>query len=297
MRDLLVMGRQSVNGTYYVHVGDLDWWLYYLQADSPPWQNIYLWEDKENPGSLAAWSLLSPAWNSFDVFISPAWHATSQVDEVYTWTEERLVQMVDQDNNGGIRTMWVAEHDDRLIARLSRHGFVASNQFMENMVRDLSSLQAITLPAGFNFRMVMGEMDLENRAAAQYAVFGSRLPFDKYCQRYLRFMRSPAYSHAMDLVIEAPGGQIVAFCILWPDVVTRVGLFEPVGVHPNFQKRGLGKALLADGLLRLRSAGMDSAIVDVECDNQPALHLYRSVGFITAERLITFTKPLMGDTP
>jgi len=60
-----------VNGTYYVHVGDLDWWLYYLPADSPPWQNIYLWDDKENPGSLAAWSLLSPAWNSFDVFISP----------------------------------------------------------------------------------------------------------------------------------------------------------------------------------------------------------------------------------
>jgi len=107
---------------------------------------------------------------------------------------------------------------------------------MENMVRDLSSLQAITLPAGFNFRMVMGEMDLENRAAAQYAVFGSRLPFDKYCQRYLRFMRSPAYSHAMDLVIEAPGGQIVAFCILWPDVVTRVGLFEPLVCIRIFRK-------------------------------------------------------------
>jgi hypothetical protein len=32
MRALLQAGRQAANGTYYVHVGDLNWWLFYPQG-------------------------------------------------------------------------------------------------------------------------------------------------------------------------------------------------------------------------------------------------------------------------
>ncbi|PDV97386.1 GNAT family N-acetyltransferase [Candidatus Chloroploca asiatica] len=46
-----------------------------------------------------------------------------------------------------------------------------------------------------------------------------------------------------------------AFCTLWYDEATRTVAFEPVGTHPEHQRTGLGKALMAEGLRRVpRSA-------------------------------------------
>ena len=60
-------------------------------------------------------------------------------------------------------------------------------------------------------------------------------------------MRSPVYCHNLDIVAIAPDGQIGAFCIVWMDPVNKVGLFEPVGTHPDYQRKGLGKAVMVEG--------------------------------------------------
>lgn len=46
-----------------------------------------------------------------------------------------------------------------------------------------------------------------------------------------------------------------AFCTLWYDEATRTAAFEPVGTHPEHQRTGLGKALMAEGLRRVRDLG------------------------------------------
>ena len=47
-----------------------------------------------------------------------------------------------------------------------------------------------------------------------------------------------------------PDGELAAFCTVWVDPETRTAVFEPVGTHPNHQKRGLGKAVMTEGLRR-----------------------------------------------
>ena len=43
MLDLLSDGRKAENGTYYVHRGDLQWWLFYTDVPTENWQsNIFL---------------------------------------------------------------------------------------------------------------------------------------------------------------------------------------------------------------------------------------------------------------
>jgi len=72
--------------------------------------------------------------------------------------------------------------------------------------------------------------------------------------------------------------------------LTKIGHFEPVGTHPDFQRKGLGKSLLFEGLRRLKSEGMDAADVCTNHDNDAAIRLYESVGFQIDKRLLTYKK-------
>jgi mycothiol synthase len=69
-----------------------------------------------------------------------------------------------------------------------------------------------------------------------------------------------------------------------------MGYFEPVGVHPDFHRKGLGKCLLFGGLRRLQSEGMTEASVCAESDNPAAIRLYESVGFQKVKHLLTYRK-------
>lgn len=59
--------------------------------------------------------------------------------------------------------------------------------------------------------------------------------------------------------------------------MTRSVVFEPVGTHPDHQKRGLGKAVMAEGLRRAARLGATLATVG---SYSPAAHaLYSAMGF------------------
>ena len=53
----------------------------------------------------------------------------------------------------------------------------------------------------------------------------------------------------------APDGAIASFCTLWYDDVTRAVCFEPVGTSPEHQRRGLAKAVIAEGMRRAKEMG------------------------------------------
>jgi [ribosomal protein S18]-alanine N-acetyltransferase len=52
-----------------------------------------------------------------------------------------------------------------------------------------------------------------------------------------------------------------------------------LGVDPAQRRRGIARALLADFLVRARTAGAARVLLEVAADNEPALALYRSLGF------------------
>lgn len=67
------------------------------------------------------------------------------------------------------------------------------------------------------------------------------------------------------------------------NVTPPVGEVYVVGVDPDAQGNGLGKALTLAGLHHLHRAGLSEVILYVEADNKPALAVYQHLGFDTVE--------------
>ncbi len=278
MRELLMAGRKANNGSYYIHIGDLNWWLYYPPLEGDFWNHIYLWDDPKNSRRLLGWALISPDWVGIDVYIQPELQGSQNVTDMYIWTENKAMQIARQNGKPTIYDLWVFHNDDNLEAHFGQRGY-RLRRGLVHLTRSLDeAIPCQQLPEGFQVRSSKGEAEVVARAKAQYGAFGSKATFEQYVARFTNFMRSPVYDRELDIVAVAADGQIGAFCIVWTDPVNQVGLFEPMGTHPDFQRKGLGRAVMLEGLLRLKRHGMKSAIVSTFEDNPPAIKLYEISG-------------------
>ena len=78
-------------------------------------------------------------------------------------------------------------------------------------------------------------------------------------------------------VIRLDGG-IVGFAI--SGLAARTGYLQRLAVTPARQRHGLARALVADSLAWMRRHGAELAMVNTASDNDAALSLYRSFGFV-----------------
>lgn len=90
---------------------------------------------------------------------------------------------------------------------------------------------------------------------------------------------------AEDFLVHDAGGAIDSFC--WTKVhddEPSLGEIYVVGVDPDVQGRGLGRAILLAGLDHLAQRNLATAMLYVDADDDVALRLYRSLGFTVDHR-------------
>ena len=118
--------------------------------------------------------------------------------------------------------------------------------------------------------------------------------FDWACER--RAALPPAYPRFVDITdMDAwrrLGKQPFRCPTLPADTISGIGHFEPVGTRPEWRGTGAGRAVIHEGLRRLRNAGMRWARVSTAGLNHPAQALYRSCGFERADTERTFIRKL-----
>jgi mycothiol synthase len=78
---------------------------------------------------------------------------------------------------------------------------------------------------------------------------------------YHHIQTAPLYRRDLDIVAVASDGSIASFCTIWFDDVSRTAYIEPVATVPAHQRKGLGKAVLMEGLHRLKRMGCKVAFV------------------------------------
>lgn len=289
MRRVLIEGRRASPHSGYIHLGDLNWWLFYLLRDYRLEDIAFLWED--GVGRVCGWSLLTPHLGAFDLFVSPEERVAEQLAPMLAWTEARLVEQVGEQPPESLVTMWVFDDDALWRAVLEQRGYRRDPAYgLLYMRHTLDAIPAPELPDGFRLAHVTDEI-VEARAAAHRAAFGSaRMTPGAY--RQLR--RAPDYRAERDVVTLAPGGDVASYIMGWYDAENRVAEFEPVGTAPAFQRRGLGRAAMCEGLRRVQSFGAREAIVYAEIDNPASQALYRSAGFRPTNRIGAYRRPLNG---
>jgi GNAT superfamily N-acetyltransferase len=92
-----------------------------------------------------------------------------------------------------------------------------------------------------------------------------------------RLQQSSLYDPALDLAVEAADGETAGYSLFWFDPVTLVGLLEPMRVEDAYQRRGLARAMLAEGLDRLARRG--ARRLKVGYATEAARALYVGAGF------------------
>jgi GNAT superfamily N-acetyltransferase len=92
-----------------------------------------------------------------------------------------------------------------------------------------------------------------------------------------RLRQLSLYDGSLDLAIRSPDGTIAGYALFWLDPVTHVGLVEPMRVEEAWQRRGLARSLLTNGLERLARKG--AVRMKVGWGSAPGRALYLGSGF------------------
>jgi GNAT superfamily N-acetyltransferase len=193
--------------------------------------------------------------------------------------EERLATF----QSDGSRKLyaWAAQSDNLRHELIIKYGYRKDNWPEYQWRRDLNiPIPDVPVPSGYIIRSLGDGLELLERCYASGLGFHSgdiKIAIENRNDPtwYRNIQTAPLYRRDLDLVAIAPEGAIAAFTTIWFDDVTRSACFEPVATVPAHQRRGLGKAILTEGLRRLQRLGATRALVGGY--SLAANALYRSV--------------------
>jgi mycothiol synthase len=173
---------------------------------------------------------------------------------------------------------------------LSQHGFRQTEVVTVHMKRNLSEpIPKFELPQGFQIRSVKGIEEAESIASTHRAAFGTEY---MTTENRLIIMNTSEYDPLLDLVVVAPDGTIAAYCTCSVNQQNKEGWTDPIATHPNYQRKGLAKALLLKGMQMLKECGMESAKLGTSGDNIAMQKTAESVGFILEHKMLWFEKAI-----
>ena len=277
MRALLTQ-TYALGGPVYCTVGDLDWWRG-LDDDPDAIRRARLWVDAAGAVVGIAW----PGGDQVDLMVHPGRRDLD--DEMLAWAESErqvLAGGSPEPARSAPLTTWSLESDAPRNTVLGRRGYARSATYHADRARPLDGpLTPPALPPGYSLRSVRGEADLEARVAVHRDAFA---PSRMTVAKHRRVMSLPTYRPDLDLVVVAPDGSFAAFTIVWLDSANRMGVFEPLGCHSAHRRRGLGTAILREGMRRLWDLGARTAHVLSVGESGPAALLYDSVGLTMRDR-------------
>ncbi|MFD5386263.1 mycothiol synthase [Streptomyces sp. NPDC127074] len=159
---------------------------------------------------------------------------------------------------------------------------------LRQMRRPLGSLTELGLaepawPQGVTVRTFRPGADDADWLAANAAAFAHHPEQGSLTQRDLDDRKGESWFDPAGFFLAEREGRIVGFHWTKVHAEERLGEVYVVGVRPDAQGGGLGKALTSVGLRHLAAQGLPTAMLYVDADNFAAVAVYERLGFVTHE--------------
>lgn len=183
-------------------------------------------------------------------------------------------------------TAWAHGNGARAAALAARHGLTPVRE-LNTMARDLQDIPEPTLSEGVSLRAFVPGEDEEAWLRVNAAAFAHHPEQGRMSLSDLREREdSDWFDPAGFLLAVDEQDNLLGFHWTKVHAATQdspaVGEVYAVGISPEAQGRGLGKALTLAGLAHLAGTGLARVILYVDEDNTAAVALYRSLGFSPA---------------
>lgn len=279
---------KQTGGCGYIHTGDIFYHIYSGNKVLNPQKILTIWEDENG---VAAWMLSSPRRKEFEVQVRTDLREDEFEKEVLLYGEKRTIELMKEHNvESDTLNCDLFGCDNRRKQLLLELGWTAAceAEYVYNRM-PLENLPKPVQTTGYHIRPVKGVEEAARVAEVHNASFGSNWTSEEY----LRMMESPGYCHELEFIAESDTGAFAGFTLTWHDSINKSGLLEPVGVHRDHRRKGLGKALVLHAIHHMKESGLEYAIVMNEMANKAALNLYRSCGFNPWKRLDTYQKEII----
>jgi predicted N-acetyltransferase YhbS len=248
---------------------DVQWWWRKPRAtDELP---LPVWFDEAGPVAAAGLTAWDDAWQ-VDLFSVP-----SIVDEKALWSAT-----LEAAGQCGEALLLLVLGDDAPLAGLAiKSGFAMTDELSGTTWMDADQRPPVARVEGFE---IVDRVTRSDRPHPMIARNGERVE--------QRLRQCSLYDPQLDLAVEDAEGRAAGYALFWFDDTTQVGLLEPMRVEDEYQRRGLARMLLTNGLDRLASKGASRLKVGFETD--AARNLYVGAGFVQTSvdrRLIRAAPP------
>jgi mycothiol synthase len=147
----------------------------------------------------------------------------------------------------------------------------------------LSAIADPALPAGVTVRTFVPGQDDTAWLAVNAAAFAHHPEQGALTQRDLDDRKAEPWFDPKGFFLAERDGELVGFHWTKVHAEEQLGEVYVVGIRPDAQGGGLGKALTAIGLRHLAAGGLPTAMLYVDADNTAALTVYERLGFRTHE--------------
>jgi mycothiol synthase len=209
--------------------------------------------------------------------VAPRFEDRGLGSAIIDWTEAQTRSRLPV---GASTPLWnmAASGNARAFSLFASRGYVPIRTFWEMAIELDPSFDAGPLPEGVTIRRFVVDVDGPAAVAAMNAAFTTHFGYhEETFEEWLAQQRSDeTWDPTMELVAELDGRIVGASN---NGVIEGKGYVFELGVLPECQGRGIGKALLRHSLAMFAAMGITAGRLGVDSENVTgAVQLYRSVG-------------------
>jgi predicted N-acetyltransferase YhbS len=235
---------------------DVQWWWRRPRATDE--LALPVWFDADGPVAAAGLTDWAETWQA-DVFVVPS---IVGEDEVWDATLEAAA------GHPGVTLEVLVCGDGAPLAGLAlESGFAMTDELSGTSWMDPEQRAEVADVDGY---AIVDRTTRANRPHPMIARNGEQVEH--------RLRQCSVYDPTLDLAVEDADGNVAGYALFWFDQTTLVGLLEPMRVNDDYQRRGLARMLLTNGLDRLARQGASRLKVGFETD--AARNLYLGAGFV-----------------